>query len=93
MDKFRDYPSRKILEGLDDSAESQKTRAIQSLSAFDRKQSTRKGHNPYALAQYLRAADGLKQDIEEGLTVEEAIENNFFGVLADRLAKHLGATN
>lgn len=34
-------------------------RLISELTAMDRKQMKRKGYNPYALAQYFKAAEGV----------------------------------
>lgn len=44
---------------------------IHAVTEFDKKQSARKGYNPYALAQYMFAIDAI---CESKLPIEKAIE-------------------
>ena len=45
---------------------------IRAVTDFDRKQSTKKGYNHYALAQYMFAVDAI---CSSELPIEQAIEN------------------
>jgi hypothetical protein len=60
-------------------------RLVCALTTFDRQQSTRRGHNPYALGQYLERVDAVMADIEAGATPRAAVLAGFCGPL-QRLA-------
>lgn len=45
---------------------------LRAVTDFDKKQSSRKGYNPYALAQYMFAIDAI---CESKLPIEQAIES------------------
>jgi hypothetical protein len=51
------------------------------LTTYDRKQSTKRGFNPYALAQYFMALDTCAEMVAEGKTWPQAIS----AVFTDRI--------
>jgi hypothetical protein len=58
-----------------------KTKLIMAVSAYDQKQSKRRGYNHYALGHYFRAIDEVIELVAAGYTPREAIYN----VMNDRL--------
>ncbi len=52
-------------------------RLTHALTEWDRKQSTKRGYNPYALAQYLMAVDRVTNAMNCGVSVREALLDNF----------------
>lgn len=46
---------------------------VAALTAYDRRQSSRKGYNPYALAGYLGRIEEIAADIEAGADPRKAI--------------------
>lgn len=55
-----------------------------AVTEWDRKQSTRRGYNRYALAQYLAAVDRVCESIKhEGVTIQMALHENFEDRLLD----------
>jgi hypothetical protein len=50
---------------------------VSALTQLDRKESTRKGHNPYALGHYLGAAKQCIEYVTEGMTPEKAFSRAF----------------
>lgn len=63
---------------------------LHALTTYDRKQSTRKGHNPYALAHYAGALARVSEGVDKGQDLREAILNWFVGPLADLVLKSVG---
>jgi hypothetical protein len=45
-----------------------KQRIVAALTEYDRKQSTRRGYNPHALALYLEALDSAETEVQRGRT-------------------------
>jgi hypothetical protein len=62
---------------------------INAVTEYDRKQSTRKGYNHYALAQYLMAVENVCNAVNCGTTRREALLDNFNGQLLDVCLKAL----
>lgn len=60
-----------------------------AVTQYDRKQSTRKGYNPYALPQYLMAVDRVHNAVNCGSTRRDALVENFNGRLLDVCLKAL----
>jgi len=60
---------------------------VNAVTEFDRKQSTKKGYSPYALAQYFQAIERIAEDMANGFCVLDAIERNFIGRLAEIVKK------
>lgn len=60
------------------------------VSQWDRKQSTRKGYNPNALAIYLGRVADVVEHVKSGVPVVEAIDREFNDRLRDFLVKNLG---
>ena len=54
-----------------------RTRLVSELTQADQRQSTRKGHNPYALALYLQAADNVMREIADGQSPDFAFREYF----------------
>lgn len=58
-----------------------KDKLIAALTEYDRKQSTRRGHNPHALALYFEALDEALTQVEKGRSIQTALQ----GVFNDRV--------
>lgn len=54
-----------------------KDKLVFALTTFDRKQSARKGWNPYALGQYFARIDEVCQEIDNGKTPRQALLAGF----------------
>jgi len=54
-------------------------RIVHALTAYDRKQSTRKGYNVYALPLYFRALDEACEIVAGGASWENALTEVFEG--------------
>jgi len=63
---------------------------IHAVTAYDRKQSTRRGYNPYALGQYFQRIDEVCLDIEAGAEPRAALMAGFNDRLLDVLLKAAG---
>jgi hypothetical protein len=50
-----------------------KDKLISAATRFDERNSRRRGWNPYALAQYFAAIDGICNAVDNGMSVESAI--------------------
>lgn len=64
-------------------------RLVHALTAYDSKQSTRKGHNPYALGIYFQRVDEIIADIKAGADVRAAICAGFSDRVLDVVLKAL----
>lgn len=62
---------------------------VHAVTAFDRKQSTKRGYNIYALGQYLIRVDEVCADIDKGAETRAAIVAGFNGRLADACLRAL----
>jgi hypothetical protein len=60
------------------------------LTEYDRKESTKKHHNPYALGIYFERADDVSADVDAGADLRAAIVAGFTGRLCDFLLKKFG---
>jgi hypothetical protein len=67
-----------------------KDKLIHAATEYDKKQSKRAGHNPYALGQYFQRIDSVCEDVENGATPESAISAGFMGGLRRALLKSIG---
>ena len=65
-------------------------RIVNALTTYDRKASTRKFHNPYALGQYFQALENAEDQVKEGATLREALVANFCGRLLDVVLRSAG---
>jgi hypothetical protein len=65
---------------------------VHAVTEYDRKQSTRRGYNVYALAQYLAAIERAEEMIEQGASLRFALAANFCGRLLDVVLKSVGET-
>ena len=63
---------------------------ISAATAFDRKQSTKRGHNPYALAIYFERIDLVCKEIDGGKPIRQALLDGFNDRLLDHLLKSVG---
>lgn len=59
------------------------TRLAMAVTEYDRKQSTRKGYNSYALAMYLGAVQDACAMIEDGKSADSALRECFDDRLLD----------
>lgn len=62
---------------------------VTALIRYDRKESTKKSYNRWALPQYLRRLDEICADIDQGIDVRTAIRNGFLGRLCDNCLRAL----
>lgn len=60
------------------------------VTRWDRRQSTRKGYNPYALAIYLGRCEDIAREVAAGATLQKALEDNFNDRLLDFVKKAMG---
>ncbi len=58
-----------------------------AVTSYDRKQSTRRDYNHYALGQYLMRVDDVCRDIEAGANPFDAINAAFCGPLLRHVTK------
>jgi len=61
-----------------------------AVTAYDKRQSKRRGYNIYALPQYLARVSEVIADIEAGAPVRKAITAGFTGRLLDACLKAAG---
>jgi hypothetical protein len=69
-----------------------KARLVHAVTAYDRKQSTKRGYNPYALGQYLERVEMIMGDIANGAEPRKAILAGFNDRLLDHCLKAVGET-
>jgi hypothetical protein len=67
-----------------------KNRLALAATAYDRKQSTRRHYNPYALGQYLMRIEEVIDDIDRGTPIDHALAAGFTGRLLSHLARAAG---
>ena len=60
-----------------------------AVTAWDRRQSNRRGYNIYALGIYLQGVDRVVQAVQEGATARAAIARNFNDRLHDHIVRSL----
>jgi hypothetical protein len=60
-----------------------------ALTEYDRKQSTKRGYNHYALAIYFGALAEAQEEIDKGVEPSKALANNFNDRLLAALLKVL----
>jgi hypothetical protein len=58
------------------------------LLQWDVKQEKRKDYNRFAMGIYLQALDRVEEDFFDGMTLRQALEENFTGRLLDFLLKN-----
>lgn len=58
-----------------------------AVTQYDRRRVKRPGYNPYALAQYMGAADRAFMRYNEGVTLRTAIDEHFNDRLRDAVLK------
>lgn len=62
----------------------------QALVRYDRLQSSKRHHNPYALGIYLQRAEEIEADIARGATPRDAIIAGFSDRLRDYVLRQMG---
>jgi hypothetical protein len=60
---------------------------VHAVTAYDRKQSTKRDYNHYALGQYLARVEDVLADIDAGANVFDAINAGFSGRLLAHVTK------
>lgn len=68
-------------------------RLIAAATAYDRKQSTKRGYNPYALGIYFERIDAVCQDIDHGKPVRQALLDGFNDRLLTIMLKAAGESD
>lgn len=66
---------------------------IHAATEYDRKQSTRRGYNPYALSQYFAAIDETMAQVDKGVSIKTALAENFNDRLLTVLVKAVAHTD
>jgi hypothetical protein len=69
-----------------------RSRLVNAVTEYDRKQEGKRGYNRYAIGHYLGAVDRVMEEVGKGYSVRSAINNNFTGRLADYLLRSVGET-
>jgi hypothetical protein len=59
------------------------------VTAYDKKQSTKKNYNIYAIAQYLKRVDEVLMAVKKGKSVKDAVSDGFNDRLRDFILKNL----
>lgn len=67
-----------------------KDKLVSLLTQYDAKQSTKKGHNPFALGIYFQAADDCMAMVESGKPLRNALMTCFNDRLLDYLLRGMG---
>lgn len=65
-------------------------RIVSALTEHDRRMSTRRGYNRYALGLYMVAVGRLDEALAAGTDLRRAILDNFCGLIADKLLRATG---
>lgn len=60
---------------------------LHAATEYDRKQSTRKGYNRFALGHYCRALQNVRTRAGLGHDLRDSIITEFCGILCDRMLK------
>lgn len=63
---------------------------LHAVTAYDRRQVGKRGHNPYALPQYFERIEEICADIDAGADPRAAIVAGFSGRLANAILKTCG---
>ncbi len=63
---------------------------VSEITAYDRRQSTKRGYNMFALPIMIGAAQEASKAIESGKPARAAIVDKFCGRLLDRILKVIG---
>lgn len=63
---------------------------VSAVTAWDRKQSTKRFYNPYGLGIMLGGVDDVVQDIEKGIDPRKAIMRRFNDRLLDHILRSVG---
>lgn len=72
------------------TTEELKFRLIHGLTAYDQRQSTKRGYNRYALGIYLGRVDDICADVERGADIASAIRRGFSGAVLRAACKAAG---
>ena len=70
--------------------ETQNVKLLNAVTEYDRKQSTGKYYNMYALSHYLGACHAAEERIAAGMSVRQALAASFTGRLLDVVLKAVG---
>ena len=63
---------------------------VNALTDYDRKQSVKRGYNPYALGHYFEALEYIGKCVDSGHSLEDAIWDAFTGPLLTVALKAAG---
>lgn len=67
-----------------------KVKMFNAVTEFDRKESTKRNYNPYALGQYAAALARVDEYTGDGLSIREAVIRCFVGRLQGVVLKSIG---
>lgn len=68
------------------------SKLINIVTEYDRRQSTKKYYNHYALAQYCQAVSNTMEELSHGRSIEDALKACFCGALLRHIVRKLGLT-
>ena len=67
-----------------------RTRMLNAVTEYDRKESRKRHYNPYALGHYAKALQDIDTHVSKGIDLRTAIVGCFVGRLADKVLKAAG---
>ncbi len=67
-----------------------RVRLVNILTDYDRRQSSKRGYNRYALGHYLRGVSEVAEAMQAGKPLAEALKAAFCGSLLRHVARKLG---
>jgi hypothetical protein len=65
---------------------------IHAATEYDRRESTRRGYNHYALAHYIEAIRSAESHIQTGADIRQVLVGHFTGRLLSRMLKAAGCS-
>ena len=70
-----------------------RARLLLILTNYDKRQSNKRGYNPYALGHYCRGIGEVCEALDNGEAIESALKKSFCGSLLRHIAKKLGVNH
>jgi hypothetical protein len=63
---------------------------VHAVTEYDRKESTKRGYNMYALAMYIGRVNDVEEDVNSGVPLRQALLRGFNGRVLDVCLKAVG---
>ena len=64
---------------------------VNAVTEYDRRQAKKKFYNIHALAMYIGKIQDIEENLNKGMTIENALKQSFCGQLLRFIAKRIGA--